>query len=126
MELNSKNIEFIDIMGHDISNITVMGHKKIQAALQNCGSFTKCITKINGMAIDDAKDLELVMRMYNSSNYSDTTSFLWFYSKDKPTKFNNYIGKNYNFKSFMYKTKLLGNTTADRNGILKHTATAAP
>ena len=40
------------------------------------------------MVIDDAKDLELVMRMYNSSNYSDTTSSLWFYSKDKPIKFN--------------------------------------
>ena len=80
-------------MGHDISNITVTGHKKIQVALQNCGSFTKCITKIDGMAIDDAKDLESVMRMYNTSNYSDTTSSLWFYSKDKPTKFINDIAK---------------------------------
>ena len=26
-----------------------------------------------------------------SSNYSDTTSSLWFYSKDESTNFNNYV-----------------------------------
>ena len=39
---------------------------------------------------DDAEDLGLVMLMYNmieySSNYSDTTVSLWFYSKDKAMK----------------------------------------
>ena len=39
---------------------------------------------------DDAEDLGLVMLMYNmieySSNYSDTTVGLWFYSKDKAMK----------------------------------------
>ena len=39
---------------------------------------------------DDVEDLDLVMLMYNmieySSNYSDTTVGLWFYSKDKAMK----------------------------------------
>ena len=42
-----------------------------------------------------------------SSNYSDTTGSLWFYSKDGATNFNNDIGNSNGFKSFIYKTKLL-------------------
>ena len=55
--------------------------------------------------------------MYNlieySTNYSETTGYLWLYSKD--------ITNTNNFKSLMYKAKLLENTEADRaNGILKN------
>ena len=58
-----------------------------------------------------------------SSNYSDTTGSLWFYSKDQAKNFNVDIVSTDNLKSFKYKTKLLGNTAADRvNGILRHTA----
>ena len=50
------------------------------------------------------------MPMYNlleySSNYSDTTGSLWFYSKDEETDFNNIIENSDEFKSFKYKTKL--------------------
>ena len=50
---------------------------------KNCAPFTKCITTIDVTTIDDAKDLDLVMPMYNlleySSNYSETTGSLWFY-----------------------------------------------
>ena len=49
-------------------------------------------TKIGGTTKDDAKDLYLVMPMYNflefSSNYSDKTGSLWFHSKDEATNFN--------------------------------------
>ena len=54
--------------------------------------------------------------MYNlikySSNYSETTGSLWFYSKDEATNFNNNIENSGNFKSFNCKVKLLGNTVA--------------
>ena len=60
----------------------------------------------------------LVMSMYNiiehSSNYSETTGSLWFYSKDKAINFNADVANN-NFKSLECKTKLLGNTEADGN-----------
>ena len=56
------------------------------------------------------------MSMYNlieySSNYSETTGSLWFYSKDESTDFNADITNDNNFKCFMYKAKLLGNTIA--------------
>ena len=73
--------------------------------------------------------------MYNlleySLNYSDVTGSLWFYSKDEPTDFNNDIENNENFKSFKYKTKLLGTTVAEpipnkNNGILRSTIIAVP
>ena len=41
--------------------------------------------------IDDAEVLDLVIPLYNlieySSNYSDTTGSLWYFSKDKVTNF---------------------------------------
>ena len=63
--------------------------------------------------------------MYNlieySSNYSKTTGSLWFYSKDELTYFSADIANTDNFKSFMFKAKLLENTEADgANGILKN------
>ena len=68
-------------------NITIIEHKATQIKFKNCVPFTKCITKIDGTAIDDAEDLDLVIPIYNlieySSNYSEATGSLWFYSKMK-------------------------------------------
>ena len=70
--------------------------------------------------------------MYNliayGSNYSETTGSLWFYSKDEAINFNaDIVNNNNSFKSFEYKTKLLGNIVADgENGILKNARTALP
>ena len=48
------------------------------------------------------------MPMYNlseySSNYSDTTGSLWFYSKDEETDFNNIIENSDEITSSKYKT----------------------
>ena len=111
-------------------NITIKGHQATQIAFKSCAPFTKCITKIDGTTIDDAENLDLVMPMYNlieySSNYSETTGNLWFYSKDEATNFNaDVANNNNNFKSFMHKAKLLENTEADGgNGILKNATIA--
>ena len=55
--------------------------------------------------------------MYNlleySSNCSDTTGSLWFYSKDEAVNFTANIVGNNNFQSFIYKTRFIGNTVAD-------------
>ena len=51
--------------------------------------------------IDDSEDLNLVITMYNlieySSNYSETTWSVWFYSKDEATKFNADTANDNNF-----------------------------
>ena len=75
------------------------------------------------------------MSMYKlmeySSNYSETTGCLWFYSKDEGTNFNADIANTDNSKSFKSKAKLLGNTVAEpganaANGILKNATIAVP
>ena len=93
-------------------------------AFKNCALFTKCKAKIDERTIDEAEHLDLVMPMYNlieySSNYSETTGSIWFYSKDEATDFNINFENTDDFKSFNYKAKLLGNTVADgANRILR-------
>ena len=67
--------------------------------------FRKCITRIDEATIDEAENLQLVMPMHNlieySSNYSETTGSLWFYSKDEAANSNNNIAiiNNLNFSS---------------------------
>ena len=38
---------------------------------KNCAPFTKCISRINNTDIDNAKDIDIVMPMYNLIEYSD-------------------------------------------------------
>ena len=86
-------------------DITVTAAPQIQVAFKNCAPFTKCITNIDGTTIDDPDNLVLVMKIYNlieySSNYSETTGSLWFYSKGEANNFNNITNTN-NVKSFKY------------------------
>ena len=48
---------------------------------KNCAPFTNCISEINNTQVDNAKDTDLVMPMYNSieysDNYSKTSGSLW-------------------------------------------------
>ena len=38
---------------------------------QNCTPFTTCISEINNTQIDNAKDTDIVMPMYNLIEYGD-------------------------------------------------------
>ena len=38
---------------------------------KNCATFTNCISEINNTQIDNAKDIDIVMSMYNLIEYSD-------------------------------------------------------
>ena len=57
---------------------------------KNCARFTNCISEINNTQIDNAKDIDIVMPMYNlieySDNYVKTTGSLWQYCKDIPAR----------------------------------------
>ena len=50
-----------------------------------------------------------------SSNYSDMTCSLWFYSKNEATSFDANITSTDAFKSFKYEPKVSGNTVI--NGV---------
>ena len=43
-------------------------------AFKNCAPFTNCISEINNTQIDNAKDIDIVMPMYNLIEYNDNYS----------------------------------------------------
>ena len=53
---------------------------------KNCAPFVKCISRINNREIDNTKDIDILIPMYNynSNNYSKTSGSLWQYYKDDP------------------------------------------
>ena len=44
------------------------------AIFKNYTPFTKCISRINGTEIDNARDIDIVMPTYNLTEYSDNYS----------------------------------------------------
>ena len=64
---------------------------------------------MNGIRIDNAEDLDVVILMYNlleySKNYRKTTGSLWNYYRDEPSD-----PLSTNSESFKYKTVIVGKT----------------
>ena len=73
-----------------VNNTTAAGadtnntNKKV--ILENCASFTNCISEINNTQVEIGKDIDIVMPMYNlieySDKYSKTSGSLLQYCKD--------------------------------------------
>ena len=89
---------------------------------KNCAPFTNCINEINNTQIGNAKDIDIVMPMYNlieySDNYAKTTGSLWQYCKDIPARnnANNAIiifSEDNITDSFKFKAKITGQTGDD-------------
>ena len=82
-------------------------------AFKNCASFTNCISEINNIQVDNVKDIDKVMPMYDlieySNNYAKTSGSLWQYYRDEP---NDNLADSESFKS---KIKVTGKTPADSN-----------
>ena len=59
---------------------------------KNFAPFTICVSETNNTIVENAKDLDIVMPMYNlieySDNYSKTSGSLWQYCKDMPAVVN--------------------------------------
>ena len=77
-------------------------------AFKNCAPFTNCVSEINNTQVDNAKDIDIVMPMYElieySDNYAKTTGSLWQYFRDEP---DDDIEDSESFKS---KIKITGKT----------------
>ena len=80
---------------------------------KNCAPFTICISKLNNTQVDNAKDIDIVIPMYNliehSDNYAKTSGSLWQYYRDEP---NNDLADS---ESFKFKVKIIGKTPAADN-----------
>ena len=80
---------------------------------KNCAPFINYISDINNTQVDNAKDINIVMPMYNlieySDNYVKTTGSLWQYFRDEP---DDDLEDSESFKS---KIKITGKTPDDDN-----------
>ena len=101
--------------------ITLEGHNDANKrdkciAFENNAPFINCISKINGLKIDNAEDLDVVMPMYSlleySKNYKKTTGSLWNYYRDEPS---NPLSSN--SESFKYKTNVIGKTPENNDSL---------
>ena len=94
-------------------------NKKVR--FKNCDAFINCISEINNTQIDNAKDIDIVMPMYNlieySDNYAKTTGSLWQYCKDIPARNANdeitEFADGNTTDSFKFKVKITGRTEND-------------
>ena len=85
---------------------------------KNCAPFTNCISEINNKDLGNAKDLDIVMPMYDlieyNDNYSKTSGSLWQCCKDIPAINNNNAIVNFTNNnltdSFNFKVKMTGQT----------------
>ena len=89
---------------------------------KNSAPFLNCISKINGIKIDNAEDLDVVIPMYNlpeySKNFRKTTGSLWNYYKDKPdssTDNDNIAHSILYSKYFDYKANFMENGVTQNN-----------
>ena len=80
---------------------------------KNCEPITDCISEVNNTQIDNVKDIDVVIPMYNLMEYSDKYSKesgnSWQYYSDEPA---NKIQDSESFKS---KIKIIGHTPDDGN-----------
>ena len=107
-----------------VNNIADQGaanntNKKV--IFKNCAPFTNCISEINNIQVDNAKDIDIVMPMYNlieySDNYVKTSGSLWEYCKDIPARDANNIIEEFTedntTDSFKFKARITGQTGND-------------
>ena len=80
---------------------------------KNCAPITNCISEINNTQVDNAKDIDIVMPMYNlieySDNYAKTPGSLWQYYRNEP---NNNLADS---ESFKFTVKIRGKTPNNDN-----------
>ena len=97
--LKSNLCDYADVYILANGRITITGERANGAArraderdkgvtFKNWAPFTKCINRINNIEIDNAKDIDIGMPMYNlieySDNYSKPSGSLWQYYKNDP------------------------------------------
>ena len=84
------------------------GGNNTRLSFKNCAPFTICNLEINDEHVDTAKNLDIVMPMYNlieySDNYQDSSATLYQYKRDEPPEVNAIANLTANnSSSFKYK-----------------------
>ena len=92
------------------------GNTNKKVIFKNCAPFTNCISEVNNTPVDIAKNIDIVMPIYNlieySDNYSKTSGSLRQYCKNVPAVDNNnaivHFAENNLTDSFNFKAKMTG------------------
>ena len=94
----------------------IMRLVKKKLVFKNNAPFINCISKINGIKIDNAEDLDVVMPMCHlleySKNYKKTAGSLWHYYRNEPSSSvdaNDITHSILNLESFDYKANFMEN-----------------
>ena len=97
-----------------------VAYSRENIVIKNCARFTNCISEINNTQIDNAKEIDIVIPMYNlieySINCSKTSGSLWHYYRDEPFlngTISHFSADNNNSASFKFKTKIASRTEND-------------
>ena len=113
-DTEAPNNTVANVNATNTANDNAFGEKKL--VFKNNAPFINCVSKINGVKIDNAEDLDVVMPMYNlleySKNYKKTTGNLWNYYRDEPNSStdNDNISHSFlNSESFDYKANFMEN-----------------
>ena len=113
--------------------ITTGGDADTKVVFKNCAPFTKCVTHINDKHVDNTDNIDIVMPIYNlteySDNYSDTSERLWQFKRDEQNISNSNIpvGVNStNSTSFEFKSSFFKTLENDDDGIFKNAMIAVP
>ena len=118
-DFNAPNNAAANATATNTENNNVFGEKKL--FFKNNVPFINCISKFNGVQIDNSEDLDFVMPMYNLLEYSKiyrkTIESLWNYYRDEPNSGIN-GGINYSImgsKSFDYKANFIEDGVTHNN-----------
>ena len=113
-DIDAPNNTAANVTATNIANNNAFDDKKM--VFKNNAPSINYISKINGVKIDNAEDLDIVMPMYNlleySKNYRKTTGSLWNYYADEPSSTigaNNITHSILNSESFDYKASFMEN-----------------
>ena len=119
--------DYSDAYIHVKGKITIVGEGDDAAARQaderdkgavfkNCPPFTLCVSEINNTQIDNCKDIDIIMPMYNlieySDNYAKTSGSLWQYYRDEP---NDNLADSKSFKSKIKITRKTPDDGSEKN-----------
>ena len=119
-DIDAPNNTAVNVTATNTANNNAFGDKKL--VFKNSAPFINFISKINGVKIDNAEDLDVVMPMYNflvySKNYKKITGSLWNYYRDESSSTigdNNITHSLLNSESFDYKSSFMENGVTHDN-----------
>ena len=119
-DIDAPNNTAANVTATNTANNNAFGDEKL--VFKNKAPFINCISKINGVKIDNAEDLDVVMPMYNLleyiKNYRKTTGSLRNYYRDEPSSTigaNNITHSILNSESFDYKANFMENGVTPDN-----------